>query len=197
MNERTTAADLPEPQPATNPARLTGRNVGNWRTQLELLRRLLVVLGLCLWFGGFTFYSLVVIHTGHRVFDSQVETGFLTQQVTNWLNLIGVLVLLLMLWNVLASWRSQPRNLCRGLLLAWVIIAGIQVSLFCLHPMLDRLLDADSRTILHKAPFISLHRWYMNLSTVQWTITILYIWGSLVAWRQADRADDSGQSRFA
>ena len=160
-----------------------------WRARLELLRRMVVVLGLCLWFGGFTFYTLVVIHTGHRVFESRVETGFLTREVTNWLNLIGFLVLLIMLWNVVASRRASPRSLRWALWLSWAVIAGIQVALFSLHPTLDRLLDANNHVILHKAPFISLHRWYMNLSTTQWATTILYIWCSLVAWGRADRTD--------
>jgi hypothetical protein len=178
------AVDLPEPQPATSSAKPEARA---WRTHLESLRRLLVVLGLCLWFGGVTFYTLVVIHTGHRVFDSRVETGFLTQQVTNWLNLIGILALLLMLWNVIAARRTATRSLRYALWMSWAVIAGIEIALFCLHPRLDRFLDANNHVILQKAAFISLHRWYMNLSTTQWATTIFYILCSLVAWGRADK----------
>src|SRR5262245_30872810 len=60
---------------------------------LETFRRVALLLGLCLWFGGFTFYALVVIHVGHRVFRGRLEVGFLTQAVTHWLNLIGGAVL--------------------------------------------------------------------------------------------------------
>jgi hypothetical protein len=153
---------------------------------LESLRRLLVILSLTLWFGGFTFYSLVVIHTGHRVLGSRVEVGFLTQEVTRWLNLIGLPTLLLLLWNVFAGWRSQRRIVRIGLVSTWAIIAGVQVALFALHPAIDRLLDPETHTITHKAQFKSLHLLYMNLSTAQWIAVILYVCACLIAWRRVD-----------
>ena len=55
-----------------------------------MMRRFLVILAIGFWLGGFTFYASVVIHTGHRVFGSRLEVGFLTQQVTRWLNVSSV-----------------------------------------------------------------------------------------------------------
>jgi len=161
---------------------------GPWAFYLETLRRLLVLLSVALWFGRFTFYSLVVIHTGHRVFGSRVEVGFLTQEVTRWLNLIGLPTLLLWLWNVFAGWRSQERLTRIGLLSTLTIIAGVQISLFALHPAIDRRLDPETHTIVHKAQFKSLHLLYMNLSTIQWVATIIYVLACLSAWRAIDRA---------
>src|SRR5580765_3262745 len=103
----------------------------NW---LETGRRLALVLSLCLWFGGFTFYSLVVIHTGHHVFGSRVEVGFLTQAVTRWLNLLSFPALCLMLWNACIPLKERNRLLRSALLATWLIIAGVEVSLFLLHP---------------------------------------------------------------
>ena len=161
----------------------------------ETARRVLVVLALCLWFGGFTFYSLVVIHAGHKVFDSLVEVGFLTQAVTRWLNLIGVGALCLMLWNVFAGWSRQNRFVRGALLSTWLLAAGIEVALFVLHPRLDAHLDPETRSLISRPEFVSLHLLYVNLSTTQWVATIVYICASVWAWsspgpsRTCHRAD--------
>ncbi|MCA9269901.1 MAG: hypothetical protein KDA41_15580, partial [Planctomycetales bacterium] len=39
------------------------------------------------WWGGLTFYAGVVVPVGAAVFGS-TEQGFVTQRVTNWLNLL-------------------------------------------------------------------------------------------------------------
>jgi len=153
----------------------------------ETARRVVVVFALCLWFGGFTFYSLVVIHMGHRVFESLLEVGFLTQAVTRWLNLIGVGALCLMLWNVFAGWSKQSRFIRGALLSTWLLAAGIEVALFVLHPRLDALLDTEARKLISRDEFIGLHLLYVNLSTTQWVATIVYVCASVWAWRRMDR----------
>ena len=68
-----------------------------------LWRRYCYVLLMAGWMGGFTFYALIVIPTAEIVLDSMRETGFITQQVTRWLNLIGAGVLLIIFWLVAAG----------------------------------------------------------------------------------------------
>ncbi|MDB6036228.1 MAG: hypothetical protein JWM99_69 [Verrucomicrobiales bacterium] len=67
----------------------------------QSLLRYVSMIGICFWMGGFTFYSAVVIHVGHRVFESHREIGFLTQEVTIWLNRSGAIVLLILLISAL------------------------------------------------------------------------------------------------
>jgi hypothetical protein len=160
----------------------------------ETSRRVLVVLALCVWFGGFTFYSLVVIHMGHKVFESLVEVGFLTQAVTRWLNLIGVGTLCLMLWNVFAGWSRQKRFIRGTLLSTWLLAAGIELALFVLHPMLDAHLDPETRSLVARPEFVRLHLLYVNLSTTQWVATIVYICATVKAWTpDPGRTDQSWQ----
>src|SRR5436190_19571918 len=77
----------------------------------ELMRRYLFTVATALWLGGFTFYSTVVIHTGHRVLGGLLEVGFVTQRVTSWLNLIGVVALLVLLWLVIVTWCGPCVNM--------------------------------------------------------------------------------------
>src|SRR6266542_4754949 len=130
-----------------------------------MMRRFLVILAIGFWLGGFTFYASVVIHTGHRVFGSRLEVGFLTQQVTRWLNVSSVVGLTVLLWNGLADWKTAKTWLRASLALTWITMVAVQVALFGLHPVLDRMLDVETHQILQQSAFHSVHKLYMNLST--------------------------------
>ena len=153
---------------------------------VEFIRRFLTVGVLSLWFGGFTFYSAVVIHVGHRVLG-RVEQGFVTQRVTNWLNLIALIALAVLAWNAAAGWRRTGRRLRLTLSATLAIMVAAQAVLFAMHPKLDRMLDAERHEITERRPFRSMHKAYLNTATVQWAATIAHIAALLLAWREADR----------
>jgi len=56
---------------------------------LSRFRPWLAIVLLAVWWGGFTFYALVVVPTGHKVLKSKVHQGFITQQVTDRLNVLA------------------------------------------------------------------------------------------------------------
>lgn len=157
----------------------------------EIARRFLVIVAVGFWLGGFTFYAGVVIHTGHRVFGSARETGFLTQQVTGWLNASGVAALAILFWNALASRNLRSRWLKSGLWWTWVAMAAVQVMLYALHPLLDRMLNVETHRIVEQARFYHLHAVYMNLSTFQWSAGLLHTLLALLVWRARDRDSHS------
>lgn len=130
-----------------------------------------------LWWGGFTFYAVVVIPSAQKVLHSHVKVGFITQQVTHWINLAAVLALALLWWELLRAALLTPRRR-RWLWTAWLVMAAMQTGLFILHPMLDRLLDFSTREILDEPRFYFLHRVYLILSTVEW----LAAWVVLAGW---------------
>jgi hypothetical protein len=140
------------------------------------LRRFLYIAAVAFWLGGFTFYSAVVIHVGHRVLASRVRQGLVTQVVTNWLNFAGCIALVLMLWSTLAIGRSAGRWTWRIALAALVIMTAVQAELLILHPMMDALIDIKARAILDEIEFRRLHLIYMTSATVQWGAGIIHIW---------------------
>ena len=66
---------------------------------LTLLRRFSVIAALMFWQGGFTFYAAVVVPIGQENLGHE-EQGFITREVTNYLNLAGAAALLLLAWDV-------------------------------------------------------------------------------------------------
>ena len=152
-----------------------------------MLRRFLVVFALAVWFGGFTFYAAVVIPTGHEVLGSHREVGFLTQQVTQWLNLIGIAALSILLWNVGAVWPAAHARLRLWLAASLAVMAAAQIALFLAHPRLGTLLDAEAHRILIRDRFYGAHRVYLMIATAQWLATLVHICSTLAGWRTADR----------
>jgi hypothetical protein len=127
--------------------------------------RLLFLIALSIYIGGFTFYSAVVIPVLHDRLESSLETGLVTQRVTDVLNLLGVVTLSLG-WCVyglsaVCGFGSDRGSHCK----IWpLLISSIcLVVLLVLHRVLDRKLETSMF-----AGFYPCHRAYLWTSTVQW-----------------------------
>lgn len=143
------------------------------------LRRFLALFAFAVWFGGLTFYSLVVIPTAHAVLRSHLRVGFITQGVTHWINAAGVAVLALLIWDYLATRKEGTRRLRLG---TWALMAIAQATLLALHPVLDGHLDSASKQIAGPERFYELHRLYLLATTVQWAAALPHLWTVLKAW---------------
>ena len=124
---------------------------------------------LVVWWGGFTFYALVVVPTGHKVLKSKVRQGFITQQVTEKLNALAVVTLVVLLWQLAASTheRQSPVRL-RVAWLSWTALLVALAALFWMHPRLDTMLDPANRSVTDDSRFYEWHRWYLIVASVQW-----------------------------
>ncbi len=152
-------------------------------SRLAVVRRFAAILLLALWWGGFTFYALVVVPTGHQVLRSKIRQGFITQQVTNKLNWLGVATLALLAWQIVAARREgQLSGSFRTGAISWGVLAVTLAVLFWLHPHLDLLLDPLNRSVVDDDKFYSLHRWYLIVATVQWAAGAVHF-----GWLIADR----------
>jgi len=157
-----------------------------------LLRRFLVLASLFFWQGGFTFYSAVVVSVGQEVLGSHREQGFITRRVTNYLNVAGALSLVPLAWDA-----GVPRNQGRwGRRVRWAAWCGMALALgvlVWLHGHLDALLDPEVHEILDRGAFRTAHRWYLNVSTFQWGLALLYAALALRDWRDEDRVKLEGE----
>jgi hypothetical protein len=156
----------------------------------SLPRRFLVLVALMFWQGGFTFYAGVVVPVGTEVLGGKLEQGFITREVTRYLNLSGGIALIPLAWDVLATADpSRLRRWTRGV--AWAGMAAALAWLIWLHPRLDALLVPEESRILDRKTFLRGHRLYLWISTFQWGLGVVYAWTTLAAWS----ATDCGSSR--
>ncbi|MCA9054512.1 MAG: hypothetical protein KDA75_11785 [Planctomycetaceae bacterium] len=135
------------------------------------------------WWGGLTVYAAVVVPVGAAVLGS-VEQGFVTQRVTNWLNVLAAVSLLTTARPVLMSGH-------RRLQASWSIFALTLGALAGLHPVLDSLLNADTCEVLDPERFYTLHQFYLWATTAQWLAGGLMLWSLLSS---AERSDTVGHS---
>ena len=147
------------------------------RAYAPALRRFLAIAAIAWWLGGFTFYTGVAVPVGAQVLGSHKLFGFVTEHVTHWLNVGGVIALLILLWNTALSWKSPGKWVRNTLLITWLLMAAIEIELIVLHPVMDRLLTMHPyRMILDQERFDLLHRVYLFSSSVQWGIGLLHVW---------------------
>lgn len=161
----------------------TEADVAQWK---GLVGRILVVLSGAIWLGGLTFYASVVIPMAHRVLGSHTTVGFITQQVTGWINVVAVIALLVFLANLFATRTAQRRRMRITVWTAWAVMAAIQAGLFVLHPTLDRLLDAEALEILDPERFYPLHQLYLIGTSVQLLAGLVFLACVLAVWRRQD-----------
>ena len=132
----------------------------------SLVLRLSCLLALSVWMGGFTFYSAVVIPVLHDSLGS-VDTGYVTQRVTDYINAIGlgtVLIWWMAAWVERSDRLVLTRQLRLGLLATTTLIL---LGLIALHRVMDGRLEAGSLR-----GFYPLHRVYLIASTLQWFVNV-------------------------
>jgi hypothetical protein len=152
---------------------------------VRLVRRFLVIAALMFWQGGFTFYAAVVVPIGADVLESHTKQGFITRQVSNWLNVAGGVGLVFLAWDV-ASWRDSARWRCWLRWTAWFAALVALGALAVLHLRLDGFLDPDNMRVLQREQYREMHRVYLWTSTTQWGAIIVWLLLTLSAWRAED-----------
>ncbi len=150
----------------------------------SLLLRFLWLIFFAIWQGGFMFYGAIVVPVGTKVLGSENLQGFVTQSVTNYLNIIGVIALIIWLCELILQRDTYKirRSLRWAILILLIVMMGL---LGWLHYRLDQLLNAETYLISNSDLFTRLHSWYLIISTIQWAFSLILAGLSLGAWRDA------------
>jgi hypothetical protein len=152
---------------------------------LIVLRRFLAVAALMFWQGGFTFYAAVVVPVGQEVLGSHLEQGFITREVTWYLNVAGAVALAVLAAELQASGASGQLHL-RWRWVIWAGMAAVLLTLVIAHPVLNVLIDVDAHAISDRKRFRMLHRIYLWISTLEWVLSGIYLWLMLKNWRSEE-----------
>jgi hypothetical protein len=152
---------------------------------MTTFRRFLVIQSLMLWQGGFLFYASFVVPTGTELLGSAAEQGRITRLVTNSLNIVGGVALLILLWDLWATRGTGPQRWLRfGL---WLFMVLTLVAMVFLHQKMDAIIDESIDIRPPRDIFRPLHRLYLWLTTVQWAAGLVYTIWMLRTWRRSDR----------
>lgn len=133
----------------------------------------LLLVAFAFWMGGFSLYFGVVVRIGDGLIGG-TEQGFITRQVSWWLNIAGLVTLGLMAVHLyfVRTWV---------LVLSLLGIAVTHGVLMFRHQQLEGLLDPDSMSVLDPQQFAVLHENYEFLSGCQWLAAMIYLGGLLLA----------------
>ena len=151
------------------------------RTFARLLPHMAALLAMALWWGGLTFYAAFVVPIGVEVLGGATEQGFITQRVSNIINLLGTLTLAVLVWNAAASWRAAGRTTKAVLITSWIVMAGAQLVLFVIHPRLDAMLDVSTHSIIDPAAFHPLHEFYLTIVSIQWFAGLAHLVAMIIS----------------
>jgi hypothetical protein len=125
----------------------------------------LKIIVLSIWWGAFTFYAGIVVPVGMQVLGSHTEMGFITQQVTNYLNIFSLIVFLIYAY-LLKNEEVKKDNLVEEITV--ISLIGFQLLLFLLHSYQTDLLDFVQHKVLDFDRFYLLHRIYLIVESIIW-----------------------------
>jgi hypothetical protein len=136
---------------------------------LRLALTYLLFVSLAFWMGGFSLYFGVVVRIGDQVIGG-TEQGFITRQISWWLNIAGLVTIGLMSVHLFfhRSWV---------LILSLTAVAVTHAFLMYRHSQLESLLDPNSMAVLDRPRFEVLHENYEFLSGCQWLAAMFYLGG--------------------
>jgi hypothetical protein len=150
---------------------------------VSVIRRMVLLISLMFWQGGFMFYGGDVVPVGTKILGSGTEQGFITQAVTNHLNLAGAVCLILWLEHL---WHDRRQGVSRIEWLAWGFTTLSLVVLVGIHLQMDRLLIVESTSVLDRAAFGKYHKMYIGTSTLQWLASLLMLFLAVIRWNRED-----------
>ena len=132
----------------------------------------LKIITLSIWWGAFTFYAGIVVTVGMQVLGWHVAMGFITQQVTVYLNIFSLIIFLIYAY-FLNSEEVTESSLVKQIIA--ISIIGFQLLLFLLHFYLTDLLDFEKHTIINQDNFYLLHQIYLIIEALIWMIVSILI----------------------
>ena len=141
------------------------------------LRRWMWIQAMSLHQGGFVFYAAVVVPIGTEQLGSALLQGLITQRVTWWLNLFGLVWLPIAAWDIAAESARRRRRW-----IVWSLRAVLTLALIALHHEMAAGIDLERERIVDRSAFRLRHVAYLWLTTLDWTLGLLAVLQAIRVW---------------
>jgi len=148
--------------------------------------RALFLLAFALFWGGLTFYTGFVVRISHDVLEDTMSGGLITQRTTTILQTLGLITVVLMFVNGVSVARQSPR-FGYALVIIGLLLGATLIGLFIVHGLLDDVIDVDAFEVTDYDSFRAGHRRYNQLTTVEWTLGLVYLLVTVRGWQLVDR----------
>ena len=135
--------------------------------------RFLSLLTTTTWWGGLSVYAWIVVPIATESFGATSQ-GFVTRQVTLWLNGFAAASL------VLTAWETYRRREA-WMMSMWVVLLATLLSLQFTHGVLDAMMEPTTEEVADPESFYQWHRVYLWVTTVQWFAGIGFLWPLLTS----------------
>lgn len=132
----------------------------------------LKIIALLIWWGGFTFYAGIVVPVGMDVLRSHTQMGFITQEVSKYLNVISLMLF------ILYAYSLRNHKFTEDVLIEQIVsfsLIGFQILLFVIHYFLTNSLDFEHHIVLNPDKFYVFHRIYLIIETLIWLVVSLIL----------------------
>jgi hypothetical protein len=127
----------------------------------------LKIITLSIWWGAFTFYAGIVVPTGMNVLGSHTQMGFVTQEVSKYLNIFSLFLF------IIYAYSLRNNEFSEDVLFEQIVsfsLIGFQLLLFVIHYFLTDLLDFEHHIVLNQDKFYVFHRVYLIIETLIWLV---------------------------
>jgi hypothetical protein len=152
---------------------------------IVVFRRMVLLVSLMFWQGGFMFYGGVVVPVGAAILGSERKQGFITQSVTNYLNVAGAVCLGVWLEHL---WRDRRKGVSKLEWGFWTFAAVSVIVLAGLHVRMDHILSTEVSSVLDPEWFGRFHKLYLLTSSVQWLLSLALLFLAVLRWYRRDSA---------
>jgi hypothetical protein len=136
-----------------------------------------------MWIAGFTFFTSISLRVAHKILEVGHDFGFVTQIVTERINLVGIIAVTLLALHLFLhrSEIGRPRLITMMFTcLTLMFTLGTQIHM---HGLLDQLIDVQAREVLDNAAFGPIHDRYQMYASIQWGVAIIHL--ALMLYRPA------------
>jgi hypothetical protein len=158
----------------------------SFQIDMTIFRRFLVFAVLCLWQGGFVFFSGVAVPIGRDLLGARSDQTRITSRVSTYINLAGAVSLAPLLWDTFAPDPSARRRWLRAAI--WGVLLITLLAQFYLYREMNAVVE---QIIAGYDPpqFHWQHKAYLWISTAQLAAAVSYMVLALLAWQAQDRLE--------